>query len=82
MKIRLYIGDRRFRVRWIKIDDIFTFDENNNEMIIACRGARSLLESTRQRIKWRLRQENKIFVGNIWETAENVIFENGKIDYV
>lgn len=66
MKLRLYIGMRRYRAQWISIDDIFQLD-GEKEILIACKGAKALLDNSRQSVAWKLLQENRIFVGNIWE---------------
>lgn len=70
MKLRLYIGLRRYRHEWIKIDDIFQID-GDKEILIACKGAKNLLESTRQNVAWKLSQVDKIFHCNIWEGEVN-----------
>lgn len=68
MMLRLYIGIRRFSGRkgWITIDDIFRLN-GAEEILLANKGAKNLLDDTRQTIAWKLSQENRTFVGNIWE---------------
>ena len=78
MKLRLYIGKRRYQREWVSIDDIYEL-AGKEENLIACSGAKALLESTRAKVKWNLKQVDKVFYGNVWESETDVEFKECKI---